>query len=71
MSLTSVRFSGKSALGAFFLRNHKSVTIKVSYADQDLACVQEKVEGTVVYLLKLYGLCIEGQQLNTLRQYAW
>ena len=36
---------GKCVLGAYFFRYHKSITIKVSWAGQVLACSQEAVEG--------------------------
>ena len=37
---------GKCVLGEYFFRYHKSITIKVSWANQDLACSPEKkVEG--------------------------
>ena len=38
---------GKCVLGANFFRYHKSITIKVSWAGQDLACLLEKVEGSL------------------------
>ena len=43
-------------LGAHFLRYHKSITIKVSWAGQDLACSPETVEGSlfVETVLPLY-----------------
>ena len=36
---------GKCGLGEYFFRYHKSITIKVSWAGQDLACSPETVEG--------------------------
>ena len=36
---------GKCVLGEYFFRHHKSITIKVSWAGQDLACSPETVEG--------------------------
>ena len=36
---------GKSVIGEYFFRYHKSITIKVSGAGQDLACSPETVEG--------------------------
>ena len=36
---------GKCVLGEYFFRYHKSITIKVSCAGQDLACSPETVEG--------------------------
>ena len=36
---------GKCVLGEYFSRYHKSITIKVSWAGQDLACLPETVEG--------------------------
>ena len=36
---------GKCVLGEYFFRYHKSITIKVSWAGQDLACSPETVEG--------------------------
>ena len=36
---------GKCVLGEYVFRYHKSVTIKVSWAGQDLACSPETVEG--------------------------
>ena len=36
---------GKCVLGAYFFRYHKSITIKVSWAGQDLSCLPETVEG--------------------------
>ena len=38
---------GKCVLGAYFFRYHKSNTIKVSSAGQDLACSPETVEGNL------------------------
>ena len=57
---------GKCVLGEYFFRYHKSITIKVSWAGQDLACSPETVED--ILLLKLFCHCIGGQQFNTLRQ---
>ena len=37
---------GKCVLGAYFVRYHKSITIKVSWAGKDLACSPETVEGS-------------------------
>ena len=42
LSPTWVRFSRKCVEGAYFFRNHKSITIKVSWADQDLVWSPEK-----------------------------
>ena len=36
---------GKCVLSEYFFRYHKSITIKVSWAGQDLACSPETVEG--------------------------
>ena len=36
---------GKCVSGEYFFRYHKSITIKVSWAGQDLACSPETVEG--------------------------
>ena len=36
---------GKCVFGEYFFRYHKSITIKVSWAGQDLACSPETVEG--------------------------
>ena len=36
---------GKCVLDAYFFRYHKSITIKVSWAGQDLTCSPETVEG--------------------------
>ena len=36
---------GKFVLGEYFFHYHKSITIKVSWAGQDLACSPETVEG--------------------------
>ena len=36
---------GKSVLGEYFFRYHKSITIKVSWSGQDLAYSPETVEG--------------------------
>ena len=36
---------GKCVLGEYFFRYHKSITIKVSWAGQDLACSPETMEG--------------------------
>ena len=36
---------GKCVLGEFFFRYHKSITIKISWAGQELACSPETVEG--------------------------
>ena len=44
-SLDSRVSCGKSVLGAYFFRYHKSITIKVSWAGQDLSCSPETVEG--------------------------
>ena len=38
---------GKCVLGSYFFLYHKSITIKVSWADQDLACTPESVEGSL------------------------
>ena len=38
---------GKCVLGAYFFRYHKSFTIMVSWAGQDLACSPETVEGSI------------------------
>ena len=38
--------SGKCVLGAYFVRYHKSITIKVTSAGQDLACSSETAEGS-------------------------
>ena len=35
-------------LGAYFFRYHKSITIKVSWAGQNLACSPETVEGSLL-----------------------
>ena len=47
---------GKCVLGAYFFRYHKSITIKVNWAGQDLACLPETVEGSLFIetLLPLY-----------------
>ena len=34
-------------LGSYFFRYHKSITIKVSWAGQDLACTPETGEGSL------------------------
>ena len=39
---------GKCVLGEYFFRYHKSITIKVSWAGQDLACSPETVEGILL-----------------------
>ena len=36
---------GKCVLGSYFFLYHMSITIKVSWAGQDLACTPETVEG--------------------------
>ena len=36
---------GKCVLGDYFFRYHKSITIKVSWAGQDLASSPETMEG--------------------------
>ena len=38
---------GKCVLGAYFFCYQKSITIKVSWAGQDLACAAETVEGSL------------------------
>ena len=38
---------GKYVLGEFFFRYHKSITIEVSWAGQDLACSPETEEGSL------------------------
>ena len=38
---------GKCVLGSYFFLYHKSITIKVSWAGQDLACTPETVEGSL------------------------
>ena len=38
---------GKCVLGLYFFLYHKSITIKVSWAGQDLACTPETVEGSL------------------------
>ena len=38
---------GKCVLGAYFFGYHKSITIKVSWAGQDLACLPETLEGSL------------------------
>ena len=57
---------GKCVLGEYFFRYHKSITIKVNWAGQELACSQETVEGILFIetVLPLHW----GQQFNTLRQ---
>ena len=57
---------GKCVLGAYFFRYHKSITIKVSWAGQDLACSAETVEGSLFIetVLPLYWRLA----INTLRQ---
>ena len=57
VSPTWVRFSGKCVLGTFVFRNYKSITMKLIWAGQDLACSQEK-KLKVVFIFKLYGHCI-------------
>ena len=37
----------KCVIGGYFFRYHKSITIKVSLAGQDLACSPETVEGSL------------------------
>ena len=37
----------KCVLGSYFFLYHKSITIKVSWAGQDLACTPETVEGSL------------------------
>ena len=39
---------GKCVLGEYFFRYHKSITIKVSWAGQELACSPETVEGILL-----------------------
>ena len=36
---------GKCVLAEYFFRYHQSITIKVNWAGQDLACSPETVEG--------------------------
>ena len=38
---------GKCVIGAYFFRYHKSITIMVSWAGQDLACSSETEEGSL------------------------
>ena len=38
---------GKCVLGSYFFLYHKSITITVSWAGQDLACTPERVEGSL------------------------
>ena len=38
---------GKCVLGSYFFLYHKSITIKVSWAGQNLACTPEIVEGSL------------------------
>ena len=38
---------GKCVLGSNFFLYHKSITIKVSWAGQDLACTPETMEGSL------------------------
>ena len=38
---------GKYVLVSYFFLYHKSLTIKVSWAGQDLACTPESVEGSL------------------------
>ena len=38
---------GKCVLRSYFFLYHKSITIKVSWAGQDLACTPETVEGSL------------------------
>ena len=38
---------GKYVLGSYFFLYHKSITIKVGWAGQDLACTPETVEGSL------------------------
>ena len=38
---------GKCVLGSYFFLYHKSITMKVSWAGQDLACTRETVEGSL------------------------
>ena len=47
---------GKCVLGTYFFRYHKSITIKVGRAGQDLACSPETVEGSLFIetVLSLY-----------------
>ena len=57
---------GKCVLGAYSFHYHKSITIKVSWAGQDLACSAETVEGRLFIetVLSLYWRLA----INTLRQ---
>ena len=57
---------GKCVLGEYFFRYQQSITIKVSWAGQDLACSPETVEG--ILFIETVCHCIGGQQFNTLRQ---
>ena len=38
---------GKCVLGSYFFLYRESITIKLSWADQDLACMPETVEGSL------------------------
>ena len=57
---------GKCVSGEYFFRYHKSITIEVSWAGQDLACSPETVEG-ILFIETVLPLHWRSA-INTLRQ---
>ena len=57
---------GKCVFGAYFFRYHKSITIKVSWASQDLACSPETVEGSL-----FIETVLPNNLMHCDSQYAW
>ena len=62
---------GKCVLGSYFFLYHKSITIKVSWAGQDLACTPETVEGSL-FIETVLPLHLEvSKSIHCDSQYAW
>ena len=62
---------GKCVLGEYFFRYHKSITINVSWAGQDLACSPETVEG-ILFIETVFATALEVSNLiHCDNQYAW
>ena len=61
---------GKCVLCEYIFRYHKSITIKVSWAGQDLACSPETVEG--ILFIETIATALEVSNLiHCDSQYAW
>ena len=61
---------GKCVLGSYFFLYHKSITIKVSWAGQDLACTPETVEGSL--FIETITTALEvSNAMHCDSQYAW